>query len=95
MDGTLTSGASRCHLIYADCELGDETLLTFLTAKNQVGDSSIRSFEFRVAEIYNVLAKVLVHYFGIAGKQAVEGATSAFAGLFGSEMTSILYTNHS
>jgi hypothetical protein len=83
LDGTLTGGASCCRLIYADCDLGDETLMTFLAAKSQVGDSAIRPFEYRVAEIYRALTEVLVRHFGAAGNQASENAMIAFTGLYG------------
>jgi hypothetical protein len=91
VDGTLTSGAPRCRLIYADGELGDDTLLRNLSGKSQVGDSAIRPFELRVAEIYKVLAEVLGQRFGAAGQQAVEAAMSAFAGEYGVEMASVVF----
>ena len=91
VDGALTSGAPHCRLIYVDGELGDDTLLRYLAAKSQVGDSAIRPFEFRVAEMYKVMAEVFLQRFGAAGKQAVEAALSAFEGEYGAEITSVVF----
>jgi hypothetical protein len=87
VDGTLTSGAPRCRLMYFDGELGDETLLRFVTAKGEVGESALRPFASRVAKMYEVLSAILSQRFGAAGEQAVAAAMRAFADEYGEEMT--------
>jgi hypothetical protein len=88
VDETLTGGAARCRLIYLDGELGDETLLRFLSEKERVGRSAIRPFEGRVIEMHRTMDGILHRRFGKAGHDAMEAALAAFRDRYGAEFAS-------
>jgi hypothetical protein len=95
VDGTLTGGAVRCRLIYRDGELGDATLLRFLSEKERIGRSAIRPFAGRVAQMYGAMERTLLPRFGNAGREAMMAALAAFGEMYGPEAVSEMVRNGS
>jgi hypothetical protein len=81
LDGSLTSGASRCRFVYVDAQ--PRLAVKLKNPPGQVRAAAIRPFAFHVADLYDALSTVLLQRFGESARPVLAAAMASFAAEYG------------